>query len=63
VQEQEQHLAAVAAMRVSYEKHGLVEGELAGDPLTQFDQWFKAVVQGQVGGCEARKGGLELWSG
>ena len=50
VQEQAQHLAAVADMRVSYEKHGLVEGELAGDPLTQFDQWFKAVVQGQVGG-------------
>jgi hypothetical protein len=48
-QSQAQHLAAVADMRVSYEKHGLLEGDAAGDPLQQFDSWFKSAVEGQVG--------------
>jgi len=48
---QVQHLAAVADMRVSYEKHGLLETDLALDPLKQFDEWFKAAVDGQVIDC------------
>jgi NAD(P)H-hydrate epimerase len=50
-QRQAQHLADVADMRISYEKHGLLEGDAAGDPLMQFDSWFKSAVEGQVGCC------------
>jgi NAD(P)H-hydrate epimerase len=50
VQEQAEHLAAVADMRVSYEKHGLLETDLLPDPIKQFAEWFKAAAEGQV--CE-----------
>lgn len=43
-----EHVAAVADMRISYEKHGLLEGDLSVDPLKQFDEWFKAAAEGQV---------------
>lgn len=57
---QVQHLAAVADMRVSYEKHGLLETDLAVDPLKQFDEWFKAAVDGQV--IDTGTSSFFLWS-
>jgi len=34
----------IARLRREYEAQGLVEGETASDPYTQFDEWFSAVV-------------------
>lgn len=34
----------IARLRREYEARGLVEGEMAVDPYTQFDEWFSAVV-------------------
>jgi hypothetical protein len=39
----------VADMRISYEAGGLLESDLADDPLQQFDHWFKAAVDSKVG--------------
>jgi hypothetical protein len=40
----------VSDMRISYEAGGLLEADVAEDPLQQFDTWFKAAVEAKVGG-------------
>ena len=38
-------------MRISYERGGLNEADFIGeDPLAIWDSWFKAAVDGKVGG-------------
>ncbi|KAF8072363.1 PPOX1 [Scenedesmus sp. PABB004] len=37
-----------ADMRVSYELHGLLEGEAAADPVEQFRAWFAAAVESKA---------------
>lgn len=34
-----------ATLRQEYEAQGLVEGDMADDPFTQFDSWFEGVVE------------------
>jgi hypothetical protein len=50
-------------MRISYELHGLLEGEAAADPLQQFKAWFKAAVESKVtaGAAAAAVGVLAGW--
>ena len=38
----------IARLRREYEAQGLVEGEMAADPYTQFDEWFSAVVSAGI---------------
>ena len=33
----------IARLRREYEARGLVEGEMAADPTSQFEEWFSAV--------------------
>ena len=38
----------LAAMREDYQKGGLVEADLADDPIIQFQRWFDDAVEGGV---------------
>jgi pyridoxamine 5'-phosphate oxidase len=38
----------IARLRREYEAQGLVEGEMAADPYTQFDGWFSAVIDAGI---------------
>ena len=36
----------LAAMREDYQKGGLVEADLADDPIIQFQRWFEDAIKG-----------------